>query len=203
VTDKAETLTLTGTMENGSKIKKIYTFYPDNYTIDIKIEMDQLDIKDVYCDFVLISDKKESSYVFKGPFVYSTKLRQLGKIDEPVGFNDKYNYAGFDEGFFTFIWIPEKESKPTLTILKTQTNIPIIRLATAKGAFSGKLYFGPKKSEILRSLNVKAEKIIDFGWFDIIAKPLIMGLNFSNRLTHNYGIDIILLTILIKIIFHH
>lgn len=202
VTDKAETLTLTGALENGSKIKKIYTFYPDNYTIDIKIEMEHTDIKDVYYDFTLISDKKESSYVFKGPFVYDTKLQQVEKIDNPVEFNNKYSYAGFDEGFFTFIWIPEKESKPALTILKTETNVPVMRLAATKGILSGKLYFGPKKSEILRSLNVKAEKIIDFGWFDIIAKPLILGLNFSNRLTHNYGIDIILLTILIKIIFH-
>jgi YidC/Oxa1 family membrane protein insertase len=54
----------------------------------------------------------------------------------------------------------------------------------------------------LKNLNVKAEKIIDFGWFDIIAKPLIIGMNYSNKVTHNYGIDIILLTILIKIIFY-
>jgi YidC/Oxa1 family membrane protein insertase len=49
---------------------------------------------------------------------------------------------------------------------------------------------------------VKAEKIVDFGWFDIVAKPMLWGMNFSNRLTRNYGIDIILLTILIKILFY-
>jgi YidC/Oxa1 family membrane protein insertase len=49
---------------------------------------------------------------------------------------------------------------------------------------------------------VEAEKIVDFGWFDIIAKPMILGLNWANKVTHNYGIDIILLTILIKIIFY-
>ena len=76
-----------------------------------------------------------------------------------------------------------------------------MRLFTDKGSICGKLYFGPKESKTLESLNVKAEKIIDFGWFDIIAKPLILGLKFSNRFTHNYGIDIILLTILIKLIF--
>ena len=31
---------------------------------------------------------------------------------------------------------------------------------------------------------------------------MIIGLNFCNKVTHNYGIDIILLTILIKIIFY-
>jgi YidC/Oxa1 family membrane protein insertase len=202
VTDKPETITLTGTLGNGSKVKKIYTFNPDNYTIGIKIEMDVSDIKDVYYDFALITDKKESSYVFKGPFVYNKKLQQIEKIEKSTEFNKDYVYAGFDEGFFAFIWMPENDAKPALTILKTENNIPVMRLYTDKGSISGKLYFGPKESKTLESLNVKAEKIIDFGWFDIIAKPLILGLKYSNRFTHNYGIDIILLTILIKLIFH-
>jgi YidC/Oxa1 family membrane protein insertase len=202
VNNKPETLTLTGTMGNGSKVKKIYTFNPDNYTIDLKIEMEPSDSKDVYYDFALISDKKENSYVFKGPFVYNTKLQQVDKIEKSMEFNKNYAYAGFDEGFFAFIWMPESDSKPALTILKTENNIPVMRLFTDKGSIAGKLYFGPKESKTLQSLNIKAEKIIDYGWFDIIAKPLILGLNYSNRITHNYGIDIILLTILIKLIFH-
>jgi YidC/Oxa1 family membrane protein insertase len=202
VNDKPETLTLTGTMGNGSKIKKIYTFNPDNYTIDLNIEMEPSDSKDIYYDFALISDKKENSYVFKGPFVYDKKLQQIEKIEKSMEFNKNYAYAGFDEGFFAFIWMPVSDSKPTLTILKTDNNIPVMRLYSDKGSISGKLYFGPKESKTLQSLNVKAEKIIDFGWFDIIAKPLILGLNYSNRITRNYGIDIILLTILIKLIFH-
>lgn len=202
VNDKPETLTLTGTMENGNKVKKIYTFYPDNYTIYLKIEAQASDMKDVYYDFALISDKKESSYIFKGPFVYNGKLQQIKKIDKTMEFDKNYTYAGFDEGFFVFIWIPDSDSRPTLTILKTENNIPVMRLYADKGSISGKLYFGPKQSETLQSLNVKAEKIIDYGWFDIIAKPLILGLNLSNKVTHNYGIDIILLTILIKIIFY-
>ena len=202
VNDKPETLTLTGTMVNGSKVKKIYTFNPDNYTIDLKVELESSDIKDVYYDFALITDKKESKYVFKGPFVFNTKLQQVDKIENSMEFNKNYSYAGFDEGFFVFIWMPESSSKPALTILKTENNIPVMRLYTDKGSISGKLYFGPKESKTLQSLNVKAEKIINFGWFDVIAKPLILALNFSNRVTHNYGIDIILLTILIKLIFH-
>jgi YidC/Oxa1 family membrane protein insertase len=202
VNDKPETLTLTGTMGNGGKVKKIYTFNPDNYTIDLKIELESIDIKDVYYDFALITDKKESSYVFKGPFVYNKKLEQIDKIEKSREFNKDYSYAGFDEGFFVFIWMPESDAKPALTVLKTEKNIPVMRLFTDKGSISGKLYFGPKESKTLEGLNVKADKIINYGWFDIIAKPLILALKFSNGFTHNYGIDIILLTILIKLIFH-
>lgn len=203
VTDKPEKLVFSGSMDNGTKVKKIYTFYPDNYIIDLSIEMEQSDIKDIYYDIAIISDKIESSYTFKGPFVFNGKsLEQIDKVEKTLEFNKNYTYAGFDEGFFAFIWIPGNDTKPSLTFFKTDKNVPVMRLSAEKGSISGKLYFGPKKSEILQSLNIKAEKINDFGWFDIIAKPLILGLNFSNRLTHNYGIDIILLTILIKLIFY-
>lgn len=202
VTDTSATLTMTGSLPDGTRIKKTYTFYPDSYTVGMTVETESK-TQGVYADFAVISDKNESSYVFKGPFVFNGKsLNQIDKIKETLNFNANYSYAGFDEGFFTFIYIPADSAKPALSIGKTDTNIPYIRLASGTNKLSGKLYFGPKKSDVLASLNIKAEKIIDFGWFDVIAKPLVWLLDFFNRFTHNYGIDIILLTILIKIIFH-
>ncbi len=203
VTNSSASITMTGTLEDGTKLRKIYTFYPDTYTIGLSVETPESKSQGLVADFAVISDKNESSYVFKGPFVFDGKsLNQIDKIKEALNFSKNYQYAGFDEGFFTFIYIPSEDAKPTLSIAKSETNIPYIRLTPGNGKIAGKLYFGPKKSDVLASLNVKAEKIIDFGWFDVIAKPLVWLLDFFNRFTHNYGIDIILLTILIKIIFH-
>jgi YidC/Oxa1 family membrane protein insertase len=203
VKDSPASITMTGTLENGTKLKKTYTFYPDTYTIGLSVEVEESKAQGVQADFAVISDKKDSSYVFKGPFVFDGKsLNQIESIKETLNFNKNYQYAGFDEGFFTFIYIPSEDKKPALSIGKTDKNIPYIRLAPAGNKIAGKLFFGPKKTNVLASLNVRAEKIIDFGWFDVIAKPMVWLLDFFNRFTHNYGIDIILLTILIKIIFH-
>jgi YidC/Oxa1 family membrane protein insertase len=60
---------------------------------------------------------------------------------------------------------------------------------------------GPKDEDLLKKLGVGAEKLIDFGWFTIIAKPLLWFLKLTNRITGNFGLDIIILSILIKIIF--
>jgi len=49
---------------------------------------------------------------------------------------------------------------------------------------------------------VKLDKSINLGWFGIIAKPLLIILKFFYSFTRNYGVAIILLTFLIKIIFH-
>jgi YidC/Oxa1 family membrane protein insertase len=53
----------------------------------------------------------------------------------------------------------------------------------------------------LRGLGADAEKLIDFGFFTIVAKPLLWLLNLTHHVTKNYGIDIIILSILLKVIF--
>jgi YidC/Oxa1 family membrane protein insertase len=53
----------------------------------------------------------------------------------------------------------------------------------------------------LKELGVGAEGLIDFGFFTIVAKPLLWFLKLTHTVTKNFGIDIIILSILIKIIF--
>jgi len=202
VKDRPESITFTGSLTNGKKVKKIYTFHPDRYTVDLQVSVDNLDPAKTFLDLAVISLKEKPSYNFKGPFIYDGKsLEQIEKLEKPIDAKS-YAYAGFDEGYFAFIWIPAEGSTPPLKVESASQETPIIRINLDKSDVSGRLYFGPKEIGVLKTLNVKAEKMVDFGWFDIVAKPMLWGMNFSNRLTHNYGIDIILLTILIKIIFY-
>jgi YidC/Oxa1 family membrane protein insertase len=87
-------------------------------------------------------------------------------------------------------------------VLAYQLIYPLIPLAPGQEkAYSFSLYLGPKDIEILKKQGVRLERTIDFGWFDIIAKPLLLSLKFFYRFLGNYGLAIILLTIIIKIIF--
>jgi YidC/Oxa1 family membrane protein insertase len=43
--------------------------------------------------------------------------------------------------------------------------------------------------------------LVDFGFFAVVAKPLLWFLKLTNKVTNNFGIDIIILSILIKIVF--
>jgi YidC/Oxa1 family membrane protein insertase len=71
------------------------------------------------------------------------------------------------------------------------------------------LYAGPKEYDTLRSLNVGLEDMIDFGWFiygswtivKSVAKPIFYVLRFIHEYVPNYGLDIILLTVGIKLLF--
>jgi YidC/Oxa1 family membrane protein insertase len=80
-------------------------------------------------------------------------------------------------------------------------NPPLKLYQGQKATLDYTAYFGPKDLDVLHSLNLKLEHVVDFGWFDIIAKPLHGFLKYIYGLVKNYGIAIIILTILIKILF--
>jgi YidC/Oxa1 family membrane protein insertase len=64
------------------------------------------------------------------------------------------------------------------------------------------LFLGPKRISDLARCGENLEKAVDFGFFDIIAKPCLWLMNqIHDRAIPNYGVAIILLTMLIKLIF--
>ncbi len=67
-----------------------------------------------------------------------------------------------------------------------------------KLAFSG--FLGPKKIDILNAYNPKLKQTIKFGWFALIAEPLLWGLKGLYKYVNNYGIAIIIITLLLKLL---
>ncbi len=63
-----------------------------------------------------------------------------------------------------------------------------------------RIYIGPQDYGRLRTAAPRLEKVINFGFFGIIALPLMHILNFLARFIHNYGLAIILLTLLVKVV---
>lgn len=63
------------------------------------------------------------------------------------------------------------------------------------------IYFGPKEVDILKTAGSKLERTIDLGFFDLVAYPMLLTFKWMYKVIPNYGIVIILLTIIIKIVF--
>jgi YidC/Oxa1 family membrane protein insertase len=62
------------------------------------------------------------------------------------------------------------------------------------------IYLGPKEYSALASFG--AAEVIDFGWFGFLGKWILKGLNALYAICGNYGVAIILLTIIIRIILY-
>ncbi|MCX8117803.1 MAG: membrane protein insertase YidC [Desulfobacterota bacterium] len=87
-------------------------------------------------------------------------------------------------------------------ILKAQlTSPPFSIQSQGTVSRSFRLYLGPKLTDPLKELGVGAEGLVDFGFFTVIAKPLLWFLKLTHQVTKNFGIDIIILSILLKILF--
>lgn len=63
-------------------------------------------------------------------------------------------------------------------------------------------YFGPKSSDQLVAVSPNLKKALDLGFFDRIGQPLLAILKWLYGFVGNYGIAIILLTILLKMAFY-
>ena len=63
------------------------------------------------------------------------------------------------------------------------------------------IYLGPKDFDLLEDVGHSLSRSVNLGYFGFIAVPLMHVLKFSHAATGNYGLDIILMTLLIKVLF--
>lgn len=72
-------------------------------------------------------------------------------------------------------------------------------LAGQATTIPARIYFGPKELDLLRSVDGTLDHVVDFGWFTVFAYPLLKLLKWFYQYVGNYGVAIILLTLLLKI----
>ncbi|MBU4191223.1 MAG: membrane protein insertase YidC [Proteobacteria bacterium] len=128
-------------------------------------------------------------------------LKETG-ITSPSGLK----WGAVESNYFLFAIIPASESA-TLSagvqddIFRMAVNEDATFLPNVTKTVKASYFLGPTDRDMLATMPNQLEKAVDFGWFDFLAKPLLIGLNFFYDYVHNYGIAIILLTIVIKLIF--
>ena len=63
-----------------------------------------------------------------------------------------------------------------------------------------RLFVAPKDLDVLRAARPPLDRLVDFGWFSFVAKPLFLGLRYIyDHWIHNYGWAIVILTVLINL----
>ncbi len=202
----------------GISVKKIFTFRADSFLIDCNILIQNgsgMPVNDAIVitvpGFYDEEIKKQSRFAFQGPIAYiNDKYEDIAPddIEDQDTFNGTIDWAGYSTRYFMTAVMPKAAVKAKLKlsyandIVTNQFVQKMDRLDPGKqGQYDYTYYIGPKSYKILSGYDNNLKKAINFGWFDIIAKPLLITMNTIHDFIPNYGIAIILLTILIKLIF--
>jgi YidC/Oxa1 family membrane protein insertase len=202
----------------GISIKKIFTFRADSFLIDCNILVQNgsgMPINDAIVismpGFYNDEIKKQSRFAFQGPIAYiDDKYQDIAPddIEDQDTFNGTIDWAGYTSQYFMTAVMPREPVKAKLSLsyandIATNRFVQKMdRLDSGKqGQYDYTYFMGPKSYKLLSQYDNNLKKAINFGWFDIIAKPLLITMNTIHDFIPNYGIAIILLTILIKLVF--
>jgi len=212
-------LTFTQPYPGELKVEKTFTFHPDKYSFELEVRVHNLGGAPLnqnggltwyqYVDPAAPTD----SYGHDGPVSYIAKSidrPEVKKMEADKTLGPDVSWGGFESKYFIASMIPQNPSLTSFRMTKDSSNLIAIGLKGPKnvippgqpGLFNYSLYLGPKDYDILKAQNIGLENAIDFGdWLKWLAIPLLIVLKFLYGYVGNYGIAIIILTILIKLIF--
>jgi len=202
----------------GIKIEKIFTIDPAGYGIGLEIKVYNLSASPItqiprinwyqYVD----PQKIDDSYGHEGPVVSvggSIERQEVKKLNGESILGPNVLWGAFESKYFIASFIPENPSLTNIVMTRDAADMVAVGMKGRKevipggqsSAFTYQIYLGPKQYDILKTLGVGLENAIDFGWFKWLAIPALYILNFLYGFVLNYGIAIIILTTIIKIIF--
>jgi YidC/Oxa1 family membrane protein insertase len=213
------TLTMTG-RGNGLEIERNYTFSKDNYLMDLSVKVKNVSAGVLQGAAALYQSNLPfsatgpgSRLLFIGPAYYmDDSLTEVDSDDYEKGpstVTGQMDWAAYEGTYFICSFLPQNGSATSMTMssfgeegIKMQMNSTLDTLQPGEvKVYNYKLFFGPKKLDILKSVGTNLDKAVNFGWFDVIAQPTLFMLNFFYGIFKNYGIAIILVTVLFKAIF--
>lgn len=214
------TLEFSTTTSQGIVFRKIYSFSGDAYRIALTEEVQNIgnvqlsgSLHLLQSSRVIADAKKEGRYEVYGPSTLAEDKVKTDKLDDllktPAQYGKDVAWSAFSDKYFIDGILSEKGSIAQVRLSRSssdsiQRDIVSPPLTVAPGqraAVSYSVYYGPKDLDVLKLQGNRFEEAIDYGWFGPIAKPLIYSLKFLYKYTGNYGIAIIIITFILKLVF--
>lgn len=202
-------LVFQGKTSDGTTITKAFTFSGSTYPIALDVSVKTADGQSLAPE-ILIADKSDHSVPnpdakFEGFIaLVDNKIKREAPAEANKGheFSGDVAWEGFGHTYFLFALLPDNGAQHKVWVRQVGAAL-IAAITGPSGNGHYAVFIGPKELDTLKSLGKQLERSIDFGLFgfgEFISVPLLYVLHFSHQITHSYGLDIILLTILIKLL---
>ncbi|MCM0613878.1 membrane protein insertase YidC [Marinobacter sediminum] len=216
---------LTYTTDNGVKIVKRYQFARDSYEIGVRYLIENQSGQEWKANFTgkIVRDQApdptaQTSMGIKAflGMVMSSPEDPYEKFDfsdleeAPVNQSVTNGWLAFLQHYFLTAWIPERDQPAQFqTTTRGSLNVmgfvyPATSVAPGETVEVGaNAYVGPKIIDRLENIAPNLDRTVDFGWLFFISLPLFYILQWFHGIVANWGVSIILLTVLVKAVFFH
>lgn len=199
-------------LQNNLGITKTYTIDKDSYLISLNVKVSNNSDQTIKLESNVDIGPgfgegfEKSSYIFEGAMIYNGEKKEEAapdKVKEPIKLSSP-KWFGYTTKYYLFAAIDGNlesgiiEKHNGSAIVKGVKQIILNPKSSSDTKFN--LYVGPKEYDLLKSFNLGLEHSIDFGWFKFLAVPMLKFMLFIYEYTKNYGVAIIILTIIVKLL---
>ncbi|HUU72886.1 MAG TPA: membrane protein insertase YidC [Burkholderiales bacterium] len=217
-------LSLRASVPGSHEVVQRYTFHRGSYVIDVDYEIANKGNAPLsahgYFQFLRDGNpaagdsKMQPTYTGGAIYTDESKFTKVdfedmdkGKVKYPKKTED--GWAAIVQHYFVAAWLLEQGLEREY-FTKARDNglyavgiiVPVTAIAPgAAGSISSRLYAGPQDQETISKLAPGLELTVDYGWLTVIAAPLFWLLSEIHQWVGNWGVAIILLTVIIKLIF--
>jgi YidC/Oxa1 family membrane protein insertase len=189
---------------DGTTITKTFTFKPSGYvfTMDVAVAggppLSQLGVSmsqpltahQGYYDIpALEGDVADKSFTENEKDLKKGVAPRSGPI----------TYAGFGDQYFLAVFLPQEPKVGSLAMAYIGDEAIARLLFDDTTRTRSQVYMGPKLLEALETVNPALTKAITFGWAGILAIIFLRVLKLFHYIAPNYGIDIVLLTVALRV----
>ena len=208
---------------SGINVIKTLTFHKGSYEVLVSYDVENGSNTKLETSayFQLIRDSEAPSgatmfvptYTGAAIFTDTAKLQKVdfsnidkGKLEYQK--ESKDGWIGILQHYFVSAWIPKEGIQREYFTRKLDNGLysigTVVAMAALEPGSSGQvnaqLYAGPAQSS-LDKLAPGLGLSVDYGWLTVIAKPMFWMMTLLHSWVQNWGVAIILLTVLIKLLF--
>jgi len=208
----------------GIRTTKILTFYPASYRIDIAEEIVNGTGRplETHAYFQVTRDGKPPAgdpymaQTYTGAAFYTERdkfhkvtFEDIAKGKAPYPKSSDNGWIAIIQHYFVAALLPPDKSPREFYARKLAEDLYSVGVIVPVGPIAPgadarivvPLYAGPQDQDHLQSVAPGLELVVDYGWLTVIAAPLFWVLKLFHRWMGNWGLAIILLTVVIKLIF--
>lgn len=217
VDDDNKGITLRYADESGLEIIKTIEFDAANYTLEESITLGNgsgapqrfnvgFQTFGAVAEDGIRGTNNSELYVF-----VNNELKKVSKLpSQPEKMSGQVSWFGFGNKYFLAAIIPGTGSSSSVLasavekddLINAQFSYPESKVNSGYSSTTKwRLYLGPKEANNLQSVGSSLEQAINYGWIEVLAKVALKFLKMINSIFHNYGISIIAITIILRVVF--